>query len=388
MAPLTHRLESWWWTRAEEEAGSTDPATVARRFAPPIDTLSRQFTDERPGDFGDYTGTRADAVAYGLYFFPQTFARMTRILRELHDNRGWSVPPSLRVLDIGSGTGGSLLGAASFLNKAANGSPIDAVAVDRSGPALDLLSGLVRDHQELWPRLSCRTMRGDITQMSLPGPWDLILAGFLLNELFENQPAEAALPWVQKQLATLNSGGLLVLCEPAQSLTSRRLQDLRRLVLAGQHAHVWGPCLHANTCPLLDTPHLWCHEVRSWSPPPGLLRINRILQRTIYELKFSFLVLSPTPPTPLAADPRSCRLVSPVLPLKGRMTATGCAADGQLHTYEIQTRRLDKKKTAAWARDRRGALCVWPEIRQLGDPPVWRSDSLPDNLAQRPDVGV
>ncbi len=134
--------------------------------------------------------------------------------------------------------------------------------------------------------------------------------------------------------------GLLLLIEPALQETSERLERIRDAVIMKGGVYVWAPCLHQYPCPLLASGRFWCHEVRRWDPPESLRFLNRHLHRTENALKFSFLALGRCPPQENIID--SFRLLSSWAKTKGKWIASGCAADGHRHEYQVLKREGSK----------------------------------------------
>src|SRR5262245_61000648 len=99
-------VEAFWVEQARRRAkGEPTPLAAVARATDDVAALSDLFTVARPKRFPDYGGD-AQAVAYGLWFFPQTWCRVRFPLLEAVA-RGWEPPRErpARVLDLGAGTG-------------------------------------------------------------------------------------------------------------------------------------------------------------------------------------------------------------------------------------------------------------------------------------------
>lgn len=240
---------------------------------------------------------------------PRTTAALAKILAEIF---GPSRDPSAarRVLDIGAGTG-----AVGRALRAHFGSGQSLVEVDQVG-------------------VGPNTRVADVTSLAaltgLGGPFDLVIAAHVLNELFvgdvtaERGARLSALVrgWCEKLLAR---GGTLILIEPALRETSRMLLVVRDHVLAAG-LHIVAPCFFTGPCPALLQERDWCHDNAS----------NGSQRR----VDFSYLVIRGH--GDVVSDPARFRIVSDPLPEKGRLRLFGCGISGRLPLV-----RLDRSRTPA-----------------------------------------
>ena len=249
--------------------------------------------------------------AYLLLWWPATYAQAASVLRELGGVGG-------RALDVGSGPGPMALAAVD-----AGASTV--VAVDRSAAALGV-AGALADAAGCEPAL--QTARWESPRPLPDGPFDLVLAGHVLNELYGADLAARA-TLVEEMLARLSPTGAVVLIEPALRETSRALLELRdRLVAAG--ATVRAPCLYRAGCPALVRPTDWCHAERPWTPPPLVDELAHAAKLHRETLKMSYLVLqAPGAAWPTLPDRRLFRIVSEPLPQKGQYRYVGCGPEGR-----------------------------------------------------------
>jgi len=106
--PYPAALEKFWIQRAVQATGGPEAEdTALRRLESKVQALSDLFTAGRPAkDFPDYFADRSLLAAYGVFFFPQSFAKAQWALDFAMRLRGW-VPHSenIRILDLGAGAG-------------------------------------------------------------------------------------------------------------------------------------------------------------------------------------------------------------------------------------------------------------------------------------------
>lgn len=375
-------LDQWWRRQAVERFAVDSFEECQSALERQIQHLSDLFTTERASAFGDYGNQDDLLLAYGLFYFPQTFVRAGFPLREAMELRQW-VPAKgrpARLLDLGAGLGGALMGAATALLQ--NGSVVEATAVDRSARSLAYLRRLATENEAQLPGMRLETVSGDLrcfpARSGSERSFDLIIASFSIGEAFFGEPVEKVHEWIRSLLKLLEPGGILILLEPALHETSERIEQLRDRIAAEKSAWIWGPCPHHHRCPLLADGKFWCHEVKNWAVPESLAFLNRRLFRSIALLKYSFLTLGNQPPAPLPAlaEPaQTARLITPMSEMKGKFVFAGCAADGERHEFEIQKRNLAKKERREIAQIERGEMFAANAPGLAGRSGVYRLES-------------
>ena len=356
-------MESRWLDLAREFSGLDDMKECLSSFEEEIRSLSDAFTKGRAEGFRGYATSRRSWLAYGLFFHPQTFARIDLILRELmarHPAR-FAGKSSWRVLDLGAGAG-----AASHAIAANLSATIQATWVDSSSVAMELGKAMAEPNKGL----SIEAIAGNLREPPA-GPFDLVVASYALNEAFGENDDAALDAWLARAVSTLAADGILILCEPLVYTAGQRMARLRSLALQKLGCHVLAPCLHQKACPLASQ-SAWCHDVRYWELPPGARYLNQRLHRSIQDLTFSFLALSKAPATESNAA-GDARIVAPVRWLKGRWEMTGCAGDGSLHTYEVLARGFSAEQKERLNHLERGDVVHLDIDRVLGDPPRTRA---------------
>lgn len=367
-------FEKFWLKKAALAQGIpaiTDEKTVARVLEKTRETvakLSDLFTTERPrdGKFRDYMSVPAQLAAYGLFFFPQSFARAEFALRRLfsvYERVPAAGTEPLRILDLGSGAAPCGFAAVKILSEIFPEREIVLTAFDRSSVALGAARELARSAVEAGifsKNFSFSVHCGDLKNFlikpkSVPFPsQDLILLGWSLNECV---PAPAdAVPFLKNLAPVLVETGSLVVLEPALKSTAERLQrasDFFATTGRGAPFFRLAPELGEHECPLLCEGVFWNHEVRSWQPPETLEFLNRTLFREISVLKFSWCALGKTRGKTFcvpAGAKELVRLVSPIEMTKTCLRFVGVNPRGEKISVEIPTRGLSKhevKKIAA-----------------------------------------
>jgi len=337
--------EAFWIGQAElatERVGDD----ALQRMTPAVAHLSDLFTTERPDHkFPDYFADPRLLAAYGIFFLPQSFTRTSIALAQTCGLRGWKPSsPVPAILDLGSGPGSCGVAAAYRLRQAGI-KKINLLGVDKSPSALASMESFAQ--ATLGEDVETKTRIGDASRPETwpEGPFDLIVAGFVVNEMPQLDPA-ALLRWFGELKARLAPGGLILILEPALRITAERLQKLSDDVAAGEMTRI-APELDARPDPQLGSGEHWSHETRAWKAPDSTEFINRHLHRDLREVRFSFAAFSDAPLTPL--PPRLSRLISDVQIIKGLLRFI-TIREGAIESIEVPTRGLSKhevKKMAA-----------------------------------------
>jgi small ribosomal subunit Rsm22 len=300
-------LAAWRRLRGGAAPGADAPLTALERrdIVAGAQRLSQGLTRERELAGARYFEDRQLLGAYLLLYWPVSYAQARSLLGELP-------PLGASALDVGSGPGPLAMAAL-------DAGAARVHAVDRSAAALAVAA-------ELGP---VATERWEPSRPLPSGPFDLILAGHVLNELFGDD-IDARARLVEHMLARLSPTGMLLIVEPALRETSRALLRLRdRLLDAG--ATVRAPCLYRGGCPALVRDGDWCHAERRWTVPPLVDELARAAKLHRDSLKMSYLVLqAPGAAWPEPPPGRLFRIVSEPLPQKGRHRFVGCGPEGRL----------------------------------------------------------
>ena len=337
--------EAFWVGQAELAAEKVGEEAL-ERMTPAVAHLSDLFTTERPDKkFPDYFADPRLLAAYGVFFLPQSFTRTSFALAQACGLRGWK--PSREVpaiLDLGSGPGSCGVAAAYRLRQAGF-TKLSLHGVDKSPSALASMESFAL--ATLGDAVETKTRIGDASRPETwpEGPFDLIVAGFVMNEMPHLDHA-ALLRWFGQLKAKLAPGGLILILEPALRITAKRLQRLSDTVAAGEMIRI-APELDALPDPQLGPGEHWSHETRAWEAPASTEFVNRHLHRDLREVRFSFAAFSDAALAPLPSG--LSRLVSDVQIIKGLLRFI-TIREGRIESVEVPTRGLSKhevKKLAA-----------------------------------------
>lgn len=189
-----------------------------------IDVIKDRYYRGQSIDYDDLT-----VYSYLLYHFPGYYAAIQYLLRDLVADG--HVGHSLRVLDVGAGTGGPAMGLIDAL-------PADAWieyhAVEPSAPAVSVFESML---SLAGPNVTPHTTTAPVETASLPSEADLIVCANVLSEL--EDPAAA----MRRVLDALAEDGTLLLMAPADRNTTETLRRVERALADDGPATVYAPTL-------------------------------------------------------------------------------------------------------------------------------------------------
>lgn len=348
-----------------------DRSPDLRTLAGAVERLSRLLTRERDRLPEAYLRDRELRQAYLRYFLPVNRAKIAIPLGELAVHpAGLLAADRLRVLDLGSGPGTSVLGCIDFFRGGDRRPALEFTAVDAVAANLAEAETLFREAAAGYgakTSLATAVRSLGAGQLRTEGVFDLIILSNVLNELFHGGPdrnRQRADLLADLLKHALSPAGSCVIIEPALRETSRDLLAVRDLLIAAGFA-IYSPCLMQEGCPALAGPRDWCHEDRPWNAPHTVREIDSLVGLHKDSLKFSYVVLRKDRHS--LADglaEASFRVVSEPLVSKGKRELFLCGCGGRRLVM-----RQDKDASpanAAFDQLRRGDLVRFEEPADEG----------------------
>jgi SAM-dependent methyltransferase len=316
------------------------------RLTQAILEVSHTYTRERAA-LATLQGDDSALGARLQFFLPRDLLKVHGPLAELASVG--ALPPAeagvWRVLDLGAGLGSTSLGVARYAALTGSAQRLDVTAVDTDAAALELFQELARDVTSLpGVPIALTTQTADIARTVPRGHFDFILLGLSLNELHAGAPLRAAkLASRLVQLsASLDTGGVLLIIEPALRETSRALHEVRDIVVArGAAPHVFAPCLTHAGCPMLVRERDFCHERVPFQLPRALAALAASAGLREADLTYSYLSLRNQPGSlrELAPDATLFRAVSGQIASKGKTELWLCGEPGAPRAMRLDRHR-------------------------------------------------
>jgi SAM-dependent methyltransferase len=355
-------------TAARHGLGRPDDDALARA----VQALSHAYTRERDSIQPRSSNKEAHA-ARAHFFLPRDLAKVLGPVGDLRRLGRLPAAPRLRVLDIGAGLGATSLGLARAL--AGEQRELAVTAVERDAGALAFFRDLSTETNRLGDEFA--TIELDARSGALgklpDGPFDVVLLGFVLNELFAEQGDEARIAARAELLVALAGrlapGGVIIALEPALKEVTRALMAVRDVLAARAGApFVLAPCVRKGPCPMLEGERDWCHEHLSLALPQSLVKVARGAGLRWEGLSYAALVLGDAP---RASEPGLVRIVSERLESKGKLELYGCGEQG-IQRFSLLTRD-ESDANRAFSEARRGhELAIESEARLGRETPVKR----------------
>lgn len=237
--------------------------------------------------------------AYLAYYTTTNILKIWPPLRELAAGGFFDGETSLRVLDLGSGTGAAAWGLATWLAEEGELASRPAISIVLT----DLLRENLRDAEQLWRRLqkhlpSSLPMTAQFQQFDMrhapegpvfeTEPYDLITMMNVMNEVDESE--DERLIRVLKSL--LSASGALIMIEPSSREESRRALRFRdKLVDAGYT--IYAPCTCDGHCPALQKEDDWCHTEIPWERPEFIRVMDDKIGTLRLSLKSTYIIATP-----------------------------------------------------------------------------------------------
>jgi ribosomal protein RSM22 (predicted rRNA methylase) len=362
------------------------------KLAPRLEALSRAYNSGLVGDVGpDHVREKAPLEARIAFSFARDVPKGGASLRDLIAAGALHAigERPFRIVDLGAGLGAMTWGIARAIAAAAKrqgqpARPVEALLIDEDAEVLraatDIADEIASRLGDRAPKVTIRTRQGRVSAAMGVPPADLVMVGQLFSEM---DGATEPVARAQRHADLLSSwlrdlvepDGSLVVVEPALRQRTRHLHAIREQLVA-QGVNVFGPCLHAHTCPMLADPTQWCHEDRAIDLPAWLVPLARAAGLRYQGLTFSHLVLrrdaqrlvDAVSAVDASGAPRvRLRVVSDVRVTKGKSELFACTAEGE----HQRLRRLDRDAKGEGA----AASLVWNALVR-GDVVAMRATDL------------
>jgi ribosomal protein RSM22 (predicted rRNA methylase) len=325
-----------------------------------VATLSHAYTRDRTAVTAR-GAERGSHLARAHFFLPRDLVKVLGPVRDLVRLGRLPLKKKLRVLDLGAGLGATSLGLSRALKLTGQKHErLEVLALESDGRALELFRSLAGGVEKLageFVPLTLETRSEDATRALPEGPFDVILLGFVLNELYAQENDEkqitARSDYLLRLSELLAADGVMIVLEPALKTVTRSLMMVRdRLSARAASPHVLAPCVRSGPCPMLSGERDWCHEELPFALPKLLADVARAAGLRFEGLSYAALVLGQKPRTASEREPGRVRIVSERLASKGKLELFGCGEQGLLR-HALLTRD-ESASNADFARAERG----------------------------------
>ena len=192
--------------------------------------------------------------SYSVHYLPRnTFVPKVAILCCAYHPSLQNLPDRLRVLDLGSGTGGVVLGLLDlFRNKALSGTRLDIVAIDESLECLNRQKELVKCIGTQGSSNQCQQANlsdpcSYQSKLSIGAPYDMVFAANIFAEL-DAQDAQATDAILEHVVPILSENGIVVNVESHSSLAMKRRSQMANSAKS-LGLHMYYPCPPDLPCP-------------------------------------------------------------------------------------------------------------------------------------------
>ncbi len=279
------------------------PAPDLERVASALVQLQRGLTDDRVLAGGTYMEEKALLRAYLLYYWPVSYQQVMRILRKLPAGAfGFLGKTGIPILDIGSGPGPASAAICDYLITGQGCEPasVSVCLADHSQKALSLAQSFFSCD---FPSVSAGACACDLEKgfppLGMTGrqqKFSIAIMSHSLNEMWkgDDRRLEKRTAFLQRLLdGIMEENSVLILCEPAQTKSSRELMSVRDALLSGRKdLDLLSPCPGAGIpCPaLLQGEGATCHDEGGWQPVEPAARLARMAGLSRTSVKMSYFV--------------------------------------------------------------------------------------------------
>ncbi|HYM20348.1 MAG TPA: small ribosomal subunit Rsm22 family protein [Candidatus Kapabacteria bacterium] len=327
----------------EEVLGiSLDPDSIKRSIirkriegiAEAVRTLSMGLTTGREDFLSEkYLANPAFREAYQLYYTSTNTLKILPQLRELAISNFFKTD-SLRVLDLGTGTGASLWGLLQYCQYELSSPPnIEIIAGDNIAENLKFVQRFYSSFSKKL-RNDRSTLETKMVDLELADSvqfdskkFDLVFMTNTLNEL--SSEAETRLLNLFKSILT--DTGFIIITEPAARERSRRLLGFRDAVVKDGFT-IFAPCTRQSNCPALTSIDNWCHSEYKWQRPEFVKLIDDAASTLRLSLKSTYMTFNRSGKRlsdGLSTESGLFRIVSERFDEKGRVRAMACGESGR-----------------------------------------------------------
>lgn len=314
-------------------------------FVKGVSALSSGLTKEKH-ELIERKYLRADDIrdAYLLYY---TTTNFLKVIQPISEWLPYFNGDTLRILDIGCGTGAATWGLLHYLSTHEHSiKKVEITFADYIKENLDICKKLFALQQVEFE------MNADYHQIDIKddrvakkvfdqAKYDLIIMMNTLNELPEEGDEER----INTFTSLLSDDGSLLIIEPASKSESRRLLSFRDTAI-WKKMTVYSPCTHQMNCPALIKADDWCFNEVRWERPEFIRYIDDEVGNVRLSLKYGYIILTKNGAT-LHGNlglPVASRIVSEVFVEKGRTRALICDENGRgEHILNKRDKSLNNK---------------------------------------------
>lgn len=278
--------------------------------------------------------------AYMLYF---TTTNFLKVIQPLHEWLPYFKGDTIRVLDLGCGTGAATWGLLEYLTSYSHGNVnLEITFADHVKANLEICKKFI-SHYEDKPKYTTVHVDlnnpDDVSVKFKDTQFDLII---MMNALNELQTTADILSTIDSHC---DDNGAILIIEPASKNESRRLLTLRDDAKKNGFT-IYSPCTHQMNCPALHKEDDWCFNEIGWERPAFIRYIDDMVGNLRLSLKYSYIVLTKNGQTMQGnmALSSPSRVVSEVFHEKGRTRAVICDQNGRgEHTLNTRDKSSSNK---------------------------------------------
>jgi ribosomal protein RSM22 (predicted rRNA methylase) len=244
----------------------------------------------------------SEAMAYGATRLPATYCSASKALESLKKGMPDFFPVS--VLDAGAGPATALFAAIEHWPDISNTTLIE--------PNPHLLSLGKKLLSASYPNVNPVWEQAEITvAATLNKQYDLVLCGYVLNEIEQEKGKNIVLDTVKK-LWNATSGALVII-EPGTPASYDNLMRVRNWLIA-DNAYIVAPCTHSKPCPLSEKKsQKWCHFSVRVERSKLHRQVKKDADLPYEDEKFSYIIAAKKqaliPSFRLIGNPRGSRMI-------------------------------------------------------------------------------